>query len=863
MKTKRFDFTHREGSIRFSESFPYYTDLDLGAVHRLRRMEIFAAEKCEYSVRWYGSRDGLHFQRILCAEETEKPDSRRPGFRPEAEAVCRILRVQIPDCSRSPEAWTERIRIEAEETGDPSETAPDPLDAVPPWEESGMDAPPTVAETEAYLAGLAERVIGKEHARQFVFRLIPEEGNDRYRVCADDTGTKPRILIEGTSGVAMAVGLYRYLRDECHAHISEQEKQVFLPGALPLPEGEITGTAQDRIRYANNYCTLSYTMPFWEEEDWQRELDWWALSGVNVILDFTGIETVWILFLRKMGCSDRDIGDWITGPCYTAWQQMQNIQGIGGPVHRGFLADRVRLARINQRKMRILGISPVRQGYAGMLPDFCRKAQPELSLFPQGTWCGIPRPSMLAPSSEMFGPIADLFYQCQDAVLGPWTHYYAVDPYHEGGKRPPELTDGEMGRQVLTAMLRHDPGAVWMIQAWRDNPSRGLLTGLTPKERREHLMILDLSSTDNYLGGEDEFMGTPWVYCMLDMYGGRVSTHGEADVLARIPEKRRQFRHMAGIGSAAEATHHNPVVFELLYETAWHQNPIDAESWIRDYARRRYGGTTPETERAWSILLKTAYHDPECSHHGGYTQMFTYRPRLTMHPAPILNELNSEIIKLPYYAPREFYGAVEALAAAWEQFRENPCFLYDLQDLLRQALNLAGTRLALAALQAYRDRDPEAFGQRSEAFLQLLEACDALMRTRKDTLLAAWSGRAAEAGKQYDDFTEDLFAMNARALITTWGYRDTYRSLADYAYRQYGGLLEAFYGSRWRLWFARLRKALEEGREAEDVSAEEWFRHDWAFVMNGTEGEKEKKTEKPEKVFPWVVELIRKNKEWL
>ncbi len=863
MKTKIIEFTRRDERLRFSESFPYYADLDLGAVYRLQRMEISGIEAREYAVRWYGSRDGLNFSRIPYTSGEEVPDTRTSVFRPAEDTVCRVLRVQIPDSPWYPQEWATRIRIEAEETGEPFEEAADPLETVLTWKESGMDYPPTAAETEAYLAGLAERVIGKEHARQFAFRLITEDGNDRYRVCTGDSGSAPRILIEGTSGVAMAAGLYRYLRELCHAHISEQEKQVSLPTELPVPEGEMTGTAQDRIRYANNYCTLSYTMPFWDEEDWQRELDWWALSGVNVILDFTGIEAVWILFLRKMGCSDRDIGDWITGPCYTAWQQMQNIQGIGGPVHRGFLADRVRLARINQRKMRILGISPVRQGYAGMLPDFCRKAKPELSLFSQGTWCGISRPSMLDPSSAAFYGIADLFYQCQDAVFGTWSPFYAVDPYHEGGSRPQKLTDGEMGRRVMRAMLRHDPRAIWVLQAWRDNPSRGLLAGLTPEERREHLMILDLSSTDNYLGGEDEFMGTPWVYCMLDMYGGRVSTHGEADVLARIPERRRECQYMAGIGSAAEATHHNPVVFELLYETAWHQNPIDAESWIRDYARRRYGGTTPETERAWSILLKTAYHDPECSHHGGYTQMFTYRPRLTMHPAPILNELNSEIIKLPYYAPREFYGAVEALAAAWEPFREKPCFLYDLQDLLRQALNLAGTRLALAALQAYRDRDPEAFGQRSEAFLQLLEACDALMRTRKDTLLAAWSGRAAEAGKQYDDFTEDLFAMNARALITTWGYRDTYRSLADYAYRQYGGLLEAFYSSRWRLWFARLREALEEGREAVDISMEEWFRHDWAFVMNGTEGEKEQKTEKPEKVFPWVVELIRKNKEWL
>ncbi len=849
MKTKIFEFSRREGSLRFSGSFPYYADLDLRKVCRIHGTKILSPKESSYTVRWYGSRDGLNFQRIQDGE---------------GELACRIVRVQIPDCTQHPDAWAERIRIEAEETGEAFEAAPDPLDEIPAWEESGMDVPPTAAETEQYLAGLAERVIGKEHARQIRFRRIPENGGaEYYRISAAGFVSEARVLIEGTTGVAIAAGLHRYLREKCHVHISEQEKQIHLPEKLPLPAGEMTGTARDRVRYANNYCTLSYTMPFWDGEDWQRELDWWALSGVNVILDFTGIEAVWTMFLRKLGCDGRDITEWITGPCYTAWQQMQNIERIGGPVHRGFLADRVRLARINQRKMRVLGISPVRQGYAGMLPEFCRKARPELSLYPQGTWGGIPRPSMLDPCSGAFDEIADLFYACQDAVLGRWSSYYAADPYHEGGNRPPELTDGQMARQVLGAMLRHDPEAVWMLQAWQGNPSRGLLEGLTARERREHLMVLDLSSTDHYLGGDNEFMGTPWVYCMLDMYGGRVSTHGEADVLARIPEKRGQYRYMAGIGSTAEAIHHNPVIFELLYEMAWHDQPTDPETWILDYARRRYGGSTPETEQAWLILLRTAYHDPGYSHHGGYTQMFTYRPRFSMHPGPIFNELNSETIKLPYYEPRAFCEAAEALAGAWETFRGNLCYLYDLQDLLRQALNLEGTKLALAALRAYRDKDPETFDRLSGDFQRLLEACDVLMCTREDTLLSAWSGRAAEDGRRYDDFTEDLFAMNVRALITTWGYRETYRSLVDYAYRQYGGLLKDFYGSRWRLWFTRLREALEEGREAEDISEEEWFRHDWEFVMNGIKGEEKQEAEKPEKVFPQVMELVRLYKEWL
>ena len=43
------------------------------------------------------------------------------------------------------------------------------------------------------------------------------------------------------------------------------------------------------VRYAYNYCTHSYSMPFLGgEEEWRNELDWLALNGVNLVLDKTG-----------------------------------------------------------------------------------------------------------------------------------------------------------------------------------------------------------------------------------------------------------------------------------------------------------------------------------------------------------------------------------------------------------------------------------------------------------------------------------------------------------------------------------------------------------------------------------------------
>ena len=40
---------------------------------------------------------------------------------------------------------------------------------------------------------------------------------------------------------------------------------------------------------------------FWGETEWQNELDWLALNGVNAVLDITGQEEVWRRFLSEFG----------------------------------------------------------------------------------------------------------------------------------------------------------------------------------------------------------------------------------------------------------------------------------------------------------------------------------------------------------------------------------------------------------------------------------------------------------------------------------------------------------------------------------------------------------------------------------
>ena len=692
--------------------------------------------------------------------------------------------------------------------------------------------------------GIVKRLLRENYCRWFEFCETPGE-EDCYRISWEDG----KVRIQGRNGVSMAAGLNYYLRHFCHVYLGQQTMQNRMPEKPVRPEEPITRKAFSPIRYAYNYCTLSYTMPFWDRNRWQRELDWLALCGVNLVLDFTGIEEVWYQFLSRLGYSEEEIQRWIVGPCYTAWQQMQNMEQFGGPVPRQFFADRAGLARENQQWMISMGMMPVRQGYGGMVPSWHGKKFKDMVVYPQGEWNGLVRPAMLDTESEEYQRYGELFYQIQEQVLGSGSHYYAADVFHEGGIRPKTLTDDAIGETVLRTMLKHDEKAVWVVQAWRENPTKELLSGIG-RVGREHGLILDLSATDNPEWEKSEFEGTPWIYCMLDMYGGRVATHGEPEVLAKeIPKARKNSKHMKGIGFTSEATLHNPIVYDLLFDMAWEKEPLDLEQWLRTWLTSRYGRFVEKAFHAWKRLLDTVYKNPGYSHHGGYTQIFTFRPRMDMDYGEIFNELNSSVIKRPYYDIEKLEEAVFLLAETREELGQEESWQYDMQDLLRQVLNNRACGLALEARDAWREGRISDYREKTEAFFTLFDACEGLMSIRKDTTLGDWLNYAKESGRPYGEETERLFVRDAKMLITTWAGEKTYGSLADYAYRQYDGLLGQYYRPRWEKFF----------REMREISDSEWYQMAQEFLLK-EDFDEQGDTDRPDPIWQidQTLKLLRK-----
>lgn len=136
---------------------------------------------------------------------------------------------------------------------------------------------------------LIERVT-PGYGRQFHLELMPSAGGADVFEIGQRRG---KVLLRGTSAVALATAYNQYLKYTCNAHVSWLGSQLNLPRRLPLPEGMRRDTIRGRYRVYMNYCTISYTAAWWDWKRWEREIDYMAMNGVNMPLAVVGLEAVW------------------------------------------------------------------------------------------------------------------------------------------------------------------------------------------------------------------------------------------------------------------------------------------------------------------------------------------------------------------------------------------------------------------------------------------------------------------------------------------------------------------------------------------------------------------------------------------
>ena len=658
------------------------------------------------------------------------------------------------------------------------------------------------------IAGLIARTLPGQQDR-FVVEALPADagGADAYRIAGRDG----KVVLSGTTPMATASALLHYLEHDGRGELSWNGGDYSLPTTLP-PATAADGRSPFRYRFAYNYCTHGYTMANWHWPQWEREVDWLALHGVNQALVIEGQEQVWIDALRPFGYSDLDVRRWLVLPAHQPWQFMSNMESYGGPMSPQLVNDRTALAKQIVGRMRELGIEPVLQGYYGIVPADFKVRFPHANVHAQGMWCGLKRPDMLDPTDPLFPKVAAAFYASQAKLYGP-AHFFAADPFHEGGSTK-GIDVPAVGRGIYAAMQAASPGSTWVLQSWQANPRPAMLDAVD----KDHLLVIDLyCEHEEHWRSRRNFNGTPWLWGTIDNFGGNTGLYGRLACTAREPSAAAAdpaAGRMSGIAAVPEGSQTNPALWDCFFATAWHDGPIDAATWVGDYAARRYGVDNPDARAAWAGLLATVYGDVRKGKRHGIDDN---------------GPVNSAVCALPSLNPnqraRAFTGtdetyALPALADAWGHLLAaapacggSDGYRYDLADVTRQVLADLGTRYHRQIVKAYAAGDAAEVKQLGDRMLGLIHDLDRLLGTRREFLLGPWLADARGWGTTPAE--ADRLERDARELLTTWTVPP---NIQDYANRQWAGLLDGFYRRRWQMWLTALNNAAAAHRPI-DVNA--------------------------------------------
>jgi alpha-N-acetylglucosaminidase len=77
---------------------------------------------------------------------------------------------------------------------------------------------------------------------------------------------------------------------------------------------------------------------------------------------------VWRNLLLRLGFSKQQINDFIAGPAFLAWWEMNNLEGWGGPNPDSWYKQQEDLQKKILKRMKEWGMHPVLPGYSGMIP---------------------------------------------------------------------------------------------------------------------------------------------------------------------------------------------------------------------------------------------------------------------------------------------------------------------------------------------------------------------------------------------------------------------------------------------------------------------------------------------------------------
>ncbi|KAJ5593927.1 uncharacterized protein N7459_000135 [Penicillium hispanicum] len=653
-----------------------------------------------------------------------------------------------------------------------------------------------------------------EHVDSFSFTLDPSftsgEGYDHFIVQNASNGT---IHVHGSSLSALLTGVHRYLTDVAQVgiwwFIGSRLDQV--PAELPAVPAPINSSSTVRWRYHFNTVTFSYTSAFWDWEDWELQLDWLALRGVNLPLAWVGQEKILIDVFHEIGLTDAEIATFLTGPAFQAWNHLGNIQGTwGGDLPQTWIDQQFDLQKKIIARMVELGMTPVLPAFTGFVPENITRVMPNASVVRGSSWGNFPirytNDSFLEPFDDHFAQLQASFIHKQQVAYGNVTNIYTLDQYNEND---PYSGDPDYLRNIThttwKSLKQADPNAIWMMQGWLFYASSAFWTDerieafFSGVEVDSDMLILDLfSESMPQWRRTNSYYGKPWLWCQLHDFGGEMGFYGQImNITQNASDARIESPSLVGYGLTPEGQEGNELMYDLLLDQAWSPTPISTAHYVRDWVASRY--TVPSTipdglYDAWDLLRTTVYNNTNSVTTAVVKSIFELRPDIT----GLANATGFMSTKLMYnpsvmvQAWQLMYNASSSAPGLWS----DPAYRHDMVDVTRQVMANAFITIYTDLITAYNQpgSGTGSIRKQGNTITQFLMDLDSVLLTSKSFRLSTWIDAARTWGQ--GDKSTAFLEYEARNQITLWGPSG---QITDYASKQWAGLVSSYYVPRWRL----------------------------------------------------------------
>ncbi len=625
---------------------------------------------------------------------------------------------------------------------------------------------------------------------QFIFEDYSSDNNcDEYKIYSEDK----KIIIAGSSKIAMAMGYYRYLKEYCNVLITSGDFDISYIKSAPLPDKTITYSVPQKLRLAFTYERYASEIDGWGFDRWEKELDFLAMHGVNAPLILAGVDGVLYKMLMEFRFKKETALEFIAGSCYFYHQLKGNIFGFLPIYSVDYFDKKIEVGRKATQRAQELGMSPIHQGFISTVPFSFRRNYTKTDLIKRKVWNQFPPAMTIEPTDSVHIDVYQkAFLNKQSELLGP-VHNYLFDPLVDVDFKGYTSFVEKSIAMYVNFIKSFDPETTWFVHAEAMH---------TYPERIKGMVIID--EAGDKAVASNGFNGNDFIVGYKGNLNGRTVICGDMQSLSENPyiNIKEKFSNAIGTGLFFDSDGCNTMFYNLAAEMLTADKAVDLTEYFAIYSKNRYGNV------AFADFLE------------GVQQLcYNKNSKLNLASAVCARPCTELYHTAPFdtfeihYSNQKLFALLKSVLDS--DAKMNDLFRKDVQDIMRQVLSNVLYPIYLQTVACFKNKAVEPFEKTTNAFVEIMTDIDRLLKTVPETNLYAHIQSARQLGDT-KEVSQNL-EVNYMMYHTTFGPIKN-SVLFDTNWREWGGLVKDLYLKRWYIFFRMMASYFDKPKKFKDMS---------------------------------------------